>query len=486
MSKRWLGRRQFLFGAGGAAFALPPLISLMAKDAAAQMTPARRLVLFPMEFGMHTRYLRPTDEALAPHLRPVSTDIRAAALEDIDGPMSHVLDASYDGLRPYMNVFRGLDATYTNSHTHGGFCGSGANIDADNTNRKPTYGKSIDVVVEQSAAFRAEFTGRHPTLRPQHRGPKPKSWDREPGAVFPTAMPRINGDAQLARAVFQGVDPGDMEQMQRALARAARRQRIVDEVREDLRDLERHPRLSASDRRMVERAVSSVNDVERRLEADVSRVGMRCDEPILDFVANDDGELEGQSAGQLFDNFADILTVAFLCDTSRIAFINNSLGKDDGSGIGHHELDEVENQGTDRQKWAIGRMLRKLAENFRDTPDPLGEGTLLDNSLIIMMNEHSGRRSHSRFDLPVLTFGGLGGTINTGQYIDFRQQADERYGHPAKMLLQTAMLGMGVTQDEYRAIGDGNGFGEWNNAVATGSLAAFNSTHNEPLPFFTR
>ena len=56
---------------------------------------------------------------------------------------------------------------------------------------------------------------------------------------------------------------------------------------------------------------------------------------------------------------------------------------------------------------------------------PEGEGTVLDNTcLLYLSNMWSGTR-HDNTKLPVLTVGGLGGTLKTGRVLDYAEAGDE-------------------------------------------------------------
>ncbi len=56
---------------------------------------------------------------------------------------------------------------------------------------------------------------------------------------------------------------------------------------------------------------------------------------------------------------------------------------------------------------------------------PEGDGTVLDNSLILFMsNMWSGSR-HDSTKVPVLQIGNLGGTLETGRVLDYRDKGDD-------------------------------------------------------------
>ncbi len=50
---------------------------------------------------------------------------------------------------------------------------------------------------------------------------------------------------------------------------------------------------------------------------------------------------------------------------------------------------------------------------------PEGDGTMLDNSLVLLCTEICDGNTHSHDDMPFLLAGGGGGTINTGQLLTF-------------------------------------------------------------------
>ncbi|MEO1170822.1 MAG: hypothetical protein AAFX94_02060, partial [Myxococcota bacterium] len=162
----------------------------------------------------------------------------------------------------------------------------------------------------------------------------------------------------------------------------------------------------------------------------------------------------------------------------------------------HHECPSSETS-ADRQRYGL-KKLASLATGLDSTPDPHNDGTLLDNSVLLWTNELGAwTTAHSTLNMPAITFGGGGGTLNTGYYLDYRQRPLRKpkgfhYGRPYKQLLQTVMCSMGVPQSEYRQFGDGNGFGEFKEHVNQFShnlpdaFSRYRNEHNEPLPFVSK
>ena len=76
-----------------------------------------------------------------------------------------------------------------------------------------------------------------------------------------------------------------------------------------------------------------------------------------------------------------------------------------------------------------------------------GEGTVLDHScLLFLSNMWSGFR-HDNSKLPVLTVGGLHGTLKTGRVLDYLDKGDDK--RRVCSLYLSLMDRMGVTLDRF-------------------------------------
>jgi hypothetical protein len=60
---------------------------------------------------------------------------------------------------------------------------------------------------------------------------------------------------------------------------------------------------------------------------------------------------------------------------------------------------------------------------MKNTPDGLGTGSLLDNTLVIFWNECSEGNPHDTADMPVLAFGGKFLKLQSGKYLQFGKNA---------------------------------------------------------------
>lgn len=150
---------------------------------------------------------------------------------------------------------------------------------------------------------------------------------------------------------------------------------------------------------------------------------------------------------------ADILSAAMACGLTNVGTLNigdfyNDWMNDPypaAYNIGHsldHSANDVGPGGTDtphfndwyktildNRQWRAG-VFARLLKNLKAIPE--GNGTMLDNSLLLWTSEFSYGGVHSVANLPVLLAGKAGGALKTGRYLDFAGR-DSQFG-----LYQTA------------------------------------------------
>jgi len=146
----------------------------------------------------------------------------------------------------------------------------------------------------------------------------------------------------------------------------------------------------------------------------------------------------------------DLLTLAFQTDSTRIAsFIMAHDGSNRsypfiGVSDGHHDLSHHGNDQAKKEKIAkinefhvkqFGYFLQKL-RSIKE-----GDGTLLDNCMVVYGSGIGDGNRHNHDDLPVLVAGKGGGTIQTGRHIKYEKNTPmtnlylsmlERMGSPAQ------------------------------------------------------
>jgi hypothetical protein len=206
-----------------------------------------------------------------------------------------------------------------------------------------------------------------------------------------------------------------------AEARARRqnyRQSVLDFVQEDAQRLRSN--LGYTDQRKLDEYLTAVRELEQRIE--------RAEQfkATLPDVSKPTGvpETYAQHLRLLFD----LQTLAFQTDTTRISsFILAHDGSNRpypwiGVSDGHHDLSH---HGNDEEKKAkIARINRFHIEQFAYFLGRLkavkeGEGTLLDNCMIVYGGAISDGNRHNHDELPVILAGRGGGTLETGRHIRY-------------------------------------------------------------------
>jgi hypothetical protein len=95
-----------------------------------------------------------------------------------------------------------------------------------------------------------------------------------------------------------------------------------------------------------------------------------------------------------------------------------------------------------------------LVQKLAATPD--AGGTLLDNSLVVLVSELGDSNRHDHDRVPFVLAGGAGGALKTGRFLDYRRKnAGENEPH-TKLLVSIANA-VGVPIESYGFTGKGKG-----------------------------
>ena len=202
--------------------------------------------------------------------------------------------------------------------------------------------------------------------------------------------------------------------------RKARREQaksLLDSVREQTADLGR--RLPAADRSRLSDYLEEVREVERRTH-------------LVDEKLSADLELPAPPAGIPRDFEAhlglmfDLQVLAWKSEITRVSTLmlarENSNVFFPGSGVreGFHNASHHSNERRNMDQFAVINryhiaLLATFLEKLRTTPD--GEGSLLDNSLILYGSSLSDGNEHNFDPLPVLLAGGAAGRLAGGRHL---------------------------------------------------------------------
>jgi hypothetical protein len=235
------------------------------------------------------------------------------------------------------------------------------------------------------------------------------SW-RTPTAPMP---PETNPRLAFER-LFSNGDASDSPEV-RARRREDRRS-ILDFVMEDAKQL--GSKLGRTDQRKLDEYLTSVRDLERRIDG-AERLTAQL--PPNAFPAGKPADYETH-----VKLMYDLMLLAFQTDTTRVA---SFIVAHDGSnraypfiGVkdGHHDLSHHGND--EEKKKKIARINRFHAEQLayflkRLKATHEGEGSLLDNCMIVYGSGIADGNAHAHDNLPVLLCGRGGGTLTPGRHV---------------------------------------------------------------------
>jgi hypothetical protein len=237
-----------------------------------------------------------------------------------------------------------------------------------------------------------------------------------------------------------------------ASTRAARREQdrsILDALTEQASDLQ--SALGTSDRTTLNSYLENVREIERRLD----RASAQLDDPDL--------ELPDAPAGIPFvyedhvETMFDLLKLAFQADITRVFTfmmareVSNRTYNQVGVSDGHHALSHHQNR---EEKMSNNVLIQnyhvtlfsRFLEKLQSTRD--GDGSLLDNSILLYGSNMSNSNAHDHFPLPNVVVGGGRGRLAGGQHLRYPDHT------PMTNLLLTLAHKAGVTAGE---LGDSTG-----------------------------
>jgi hypothetical protein len=186
---------------------------------------------------------------------------------------------------------------------------------------------------------------------------------------------------------------------------------ILDDVREDLQKVASV--VSAEDRRLLEEHATFVREMEQDLDAAHQHDLNHAVPELEPGVRRDNDNMPRITKMQM-----DLLVQSFSADFARIATFQftNSVGGarmrwldiKEGQHDLSHEPDsnkEAQDKLTRINNWYC-EQLAYLAQRLAETPEPGGEGSLLDNTLLIWTNELGQGNSHTLNNIPFVLVGG--------------------------------------------------------------------------------
>lgn len=485
-----ISRRHFLRGMGHALW-IPFLPSLVPKAHAATTKPPVRFVAMTGVNGMYPQDFFPN--ATASTIYNGIQDVRYKALSDFKGAaISNVLGTQFNSVINKINIIRGLDGTTDNPGGHsypptttppalsGSFAGN--------------FGYSVDAVIANSSLVYPSV----PQMRALRVCPHLRSdfnwcysYDNH------NNLSALASDTAVFQTLFQNLQPsGSGMSTPVTSAVDVRKKKVVDMVIQDYHALMNSSKISANDIANVQNFFDLLSDVQGRLTTPTTPpVQMSsCSKPTIKAATD---------IVTAYRNHMDMIVAAFACGLTRVAVMHIPHYSNDADAVAgsggppeshhaeSHNVNSVPNDGNFLRysQWQAARAADMITK-LNAVTDSDGT-TILDNSMVLWTNEMAEGKLHSLVSMPVVTAGGAGGKLNTGYYIDYRQQplntinADgygyyEDLGRPYNEIFITAFNAFGMQPADYERNGQ-QGFGDYINSATYGKY--FNAGKRNPLPF---
>ena len=237
------------------------------------------------------------------------------------------------------------------------------------------------------------------------------SWRSETTPAAKEVNPRVVFDRLFAGA---SATETSIVQQQREVMNLS----ILDLVREQATEITRT--VGAADRRRMDEYLTSIRDIERRIQA-----------PLAKIPADAANGIERPTRvptlfREHFRLMADMLVLALQTDMTRVATLvmategNRRSYPELGFTEEHHGVSHHTNKPDLIEKFVkinehhVGEMAYLIDRISKSSE---GEASLLDNSMIVYGSGMADGNAHAHADIPTLLFGKGGGTIDPGRHV---------------------------------------------------------------------
>ena len=363
-----IDRRRFLQGAG-LSLALPFLKSGAPRAfAAAPAERPRRILVIGNHLGFYPPAFFPK-EAGADY-------VSSQTLKNIE---KHRKD---------FTVFSNLD-----DGAHGGHSGVHAFLSGGIRKEESGGFPEKNISLDQVAAEHSGSAARFPSINAGLAGGTDMCWTRTG-----VRIPPVNNPARLFEALFvqRSKAERDVER-----TRLGHRGSVLDALRESAKSL--HGDLNNADRDKLDQYLTSVREVERRLQMSEAWLDKPKPRPDIDPIAD-----EERMHIEELPLFFDLLTLALQTDSTRVATFEIPMGFTTSDlnnvtsgyhGLSHHSKGENK---LEQLKVVEDYIFTQVNRLF----DGLQEAKIFNDTLVVMGSGMSDGSQHSNKDLPVLLAGG--------------------------------------------------------------------------------
>lgn len=391
LTGRGLSRRTVLRGAG-TLIGLPFLEAMVSagRAGAAEATPQSRLACIYVPHGAVMNRWTPTGEERNFELSPTL--------------------ASLAPFRDRLNVIS--DTTLPNAY--GEDASAGANHQRSSavwiTGVKPGPGAvpSMGISLDQVAAAHIGQETPLPSLEVSLEERSTISWSA------PTVpLPMQNNPQTIFTRLF-----GDGATPEERVARRTQARSLLDSVVEEIASLD--AALPAGDRARLDRYLTDLREVERRIALAASQGEADLDVPAKPTGIPDDYETHVRLV-------LDLIVLAWQADVTRVATmmvaqeISNATYPQSGinepfHNLSHHsEIPSKLERLAELNAYHARTVMAYFLEQLAATPD--GDGSLLDHAVVLYGSGMSNSNQHDHTPLPILLAGGASGRLEGGRHL---------------------------------------------------------------------
>ena len=229
---------------------------------------------------------------------------------------------------------------------------------------------------------------------------------------------------------------------------------ILDRVKDRAESLTK--KISSGDKSKLDEYLTSVREVEKRIDQQRKSKNVADDKaktqnkPVFTMERPANGLPEDQREHARL--MVDLIAIAFQTDKTRVATL---LLARDLSALyypfldvkdGHHAASHNDtSDGYERIARFHLSQMAYLAAKLDAMPE--GDGTVLDNSLLMWFSNMVSGTKHDNTKIPIITAGGLGGTLQTGRVLDYTTAGNDN--RKVSSLYLGIMDRMGVKLDQF-------------------------------------
>ena len=402
MNLHSIDRRSFLQGVG-VVLALPMLES---RARGAQPQRPRRILAIGNHLGFHPPAFFP----------------KAAGADYVSSQTLKNIEKHRKDFTVFSNLDDGANGGHSGVHA---FLSGG--IRKEESGGFPEKNISLD----QVAAEHSGSTARFPSINAGLAGGTDMCWTRTG-----VRIPPVNNPARLFEALFVQSSKAERD-LERT--RLGHRGSVLDALRDSAKSL--HGDLNSADRDKLDQYLTSVRDVERRLQMSEAWLDKPKPKPGIKAVTD-----EERMHIEEMPLFFDLLTLALQTDSTRVATFEIPMGFTtsdlDNVTSGYHGLSH-HSKGKNKLEQL------KVVEDYIFTQvnrlfDGLQEAKIFDDTLVVMGSGMSDGSKHSNKDLPVLLAGG--GLKHQGHVVC---PADKHKRVPLSNLWLSSLQWFGIERERF-------------------------------------